>query len=90
MSPHRIWRWWRASSSRRSGSREHRARLSSRTPNGIDHGEYKAIILLRQQSESDDDQVCNKFFGDMMQTVRVQSVTEECDLSPLIDHSLDA
>jgi hemerythrin superfamily protein len=42
-----------------------------------------------QQSETDDDQALDEFFEGMMQTVRAHFVTEERDLFPLVESSLD-
>ena len=51
----------------------------------LQHEELKAMIVTWQQAEGDDDQEWDEFFEDMMQTVRMQFVTEERDLLPLFD-----
>jgi hypothetical protein len=56
----------------------------------LEHEKVKVMILELQQFEGDDDQAMDEFFEDMMQSVRVLFMTEERDLLPLIDHSLDA
>ena len=47
-------------------------------------------MILELQSEGDDDQTRDEFFEDMMQSVRVLFTTEERDLLPLVDGSLNA
>ena len=47
-------------------------------------------MILQLQSEGDDDQTREEFFEDMMQSVRMLFMTEERDLLPLVDGSLDA
>ena len=56
----------------------------------VEHEEIKAMILELQQSEGDDDQAWDEFFEDMMQLVRALFISEEHDLLPLVDRSLDA
>ncbi len=56
----------------------------------VEHEEIKAMILELQQSEGDDDQAWDEFFEDMMQSVRALFISEEYDLLPLVDRSLDA
>ena len=56
----------------------------------LEHEKVKVMILELQQSEGDDDQAMDEFFEDMMQSVRVLFMTEERDLLPLVDRSLDA
>ena len=53
----------------------------------VENEDIKAMILQLQQSEGDDDQARDEFFGDMMQSVRVLFMTEERDLLPLVDRS---
>ena len=55
----------------------------------VEHEEIKAMILELQQSEGDDDQALDEFFEDMMQSVRALFISEERDLLPLVDRSLD-
>jgi hypothetical protein len=47
------------------------------------------MIHELQQLETDDDQGLDEFFEDMIQTVRGLFVTEERDLLPLAERSLD-
>lgn len=54
-----------------------------------EHKEVKAMIHEFQQSETDDDQALDEFFEDMILTVRGLFVTEERDLLPLAERSLD-
>ena len=56
----------------------------------LGHEEIKSMILTRQQTEGDEDQALDEFFGDMMQTVRASFTAEERDLLPLLDRSLDS
>ena len=56
----------------------------------LEHDKVKVMILDLQQSEGDDDQATDEFFEDMMQAVRALFETEERDLLPLVDPSLDA
>lgn len=56
----------------------------------VEHEEIKAMILELQQSEGDDDQAWDEFFEDMMQSVQVLFTSEEHELLPLVDRSLDA
>ncbi|MEO6307612.1 MAG: hemerythrin domain-containing protein [Nitrospiraceae bacterium] len=56
----------------------------------VEHEEIKAMILELQQAEGDDDQAWDEFFEDMMQLVRALFISEERDLLPLVDRSLDA
>jgi hemerythrin superfamily protein len=56
----------------------------------VEHEEIKAMILELQQSEGDDDQAWDEFFEDMMQSVQVLFTSEEHELLPLVEHSLDA
>jgi hypothetical protein len=56
----------------------------------LEFEEVKAVIYKLQQSETDDDQAWDESFEDMMQSVRALFMTEERDLLPLIDRSLDA
>ena len=56
----------------------------------VEHEEIKAMILALQQAEGDDDQAWDEFFEDMMQSVRALFISEEYDLLPLVDRSLDA
>lgn len=58
-------------------------------PAETEHKEVKAMIHEFQQSETDDDQALDEFFEDMIQTVRGLFVTEERDLLPLAERSLD-
>ena len=53
----------------------------------LENEDSKAMILQLQQTEGDDDQARDEFFGDMMQSVRVLFMTEERDLLPLVDRS---
>lgn len=53
----------------------------------VENEDIKAMILQLQQTEGDDDQARDEFFGDMMQSVRVLFMTEERDLLPLVDRS---
>jgi hemerythrin-like domain-containing protein len=55
----------------------------------LEHEEVRAMIHELEQSETDDDQALDEFFEDMMQTVRTHFVTEERDLLPLAERSLD-
>ena len=55
----------------------------------LEHEKVKVMILELQQFEGDDDQAMDEFFEDMMQSVRALFMTEERDLLPLVDHSLD-
>lgn len=55
----------------------------------IEHAEIKTMILEFQQAEGDDDQAWDEFFEDMMQSVRALFISEERDLLPLVDRSLD-
>ena len=55
-----------------------------------EHEEIKAMILTLQQSEADDDQALDEYFEDIMQTAQAHFATEERDLLPLLDSSLDA
>ncbi len=54
----------------------------------MENEEIKAMILELQHSEGDDDQAQDEFFEDMMQSVRVLFMTEERDLLPLVDRSM--
>lgn len=56
----------------------------------LEHDKVQVMILDLQQSEGDDDQAMDEFFEDMMQSVRALFVTEERELLPLVDRSLDA
>jgi hypothetical protein len=56
----------------------------------LEHENVKVMILELQQFEGDDDQAIDEFFEDMMESVRALFMTEERDLLPLVDHSLDA
>jgi hemerythrin superfamily protein len=56
----------------------------------VEHEEIKAMILELQHSEGDDDQAWDEFFEDMMQSVQVLFTSEEHELLPLVDRSLDA
>jgi hypothetical protein len=47
------------------------------------------MILELQQSEGDDDQAFDEFFEDMMQSVRALFISEERNLLPLVDRSLE-
>jgi hypothetical protein len=53
----------------------------------VENEEIKAMIFGLQQTEGDDDQARDEFFGDMMQSVRVLFMTEQRDLLPLVDRS---
>ena len=53
----------------------------------VENEDIKAMILQLQQTEGDDDQARDEFFGDMMQSVRVLFMTEARDLLPLVDRS---
>ena len=55
----------------------------------VEHEEVKHMIRELQVAESDDDQSWDELFEDMMETARVLFVTEEQDLLPLIDDSLN-
>ena len=55
-----------------------------------EYEEVRTMVLELQQSEGDDDQALDEFFEDMMQSVRALFISEERDLFPLIDRSLDA
>jgi hypothetical protein len=55
-----------------------------------EHEEIKAMILKLQQFEGDDDQAFDEVFQDIMKSVRALFISEERNLLPLIDHSLDA
>lgn len=54
----------------------------------LEHEEIRAMIHELQQSETDD-QALDEFFEDMIQTVRTHFVTEDRDLLPLAERSLD-
>lgn len=54
-----------------------------------EHEEIKAMILELQQSEGDDDQAFDELFEDMPQSVRALFISEERDLLPLVDRSLE-
>ncbi len=54
----------------------------------VENEEIRAMILQLQQTEGDDDQARDEFFGDMMQSVRILLMTEERDLLPLVDRSV--
>ena len=54
----------------------------------VENEEIKAMILQVQQTEGDDDQARDEFFEDMMQAVGVLFMTEERDLLPLVDRSV--
>lgn len=56
----------------------------------VEHEEIKAMILELRQSEGDDDQAWDEFFEDVMQLVQVLFTSEEHELLPLVDRSLDA
>jgi hypothetical protein len=56
----------------------------------LEFEEVKAMTYKLQQSEPDDRQAWDNYFKDMMQSVRALFMTEERDLLPLIDRSLDA
>ena len=56
----------------------------------LEYEKVKVMILELQQFEGDDDQAMDEFFEDMMESVRALFMTEERDLLPLVDHSLDA
>ena len=54
----------------------------------VENEEIKAMILQVQQTEGDDDPARDEFFEDMMQAVGVLFMTEERDLLPLVDRSV--
>ena len=56
----------------------------------LEHENIKVMMLELQQSETDDDQALDEFFGDMMQSVQTLFMIEERDLLPLVDRSLDS
>ena len=56
----------------------------------LEHEEIKGMIFELQHSEGDDDQARDEFFADMMQSVRILFMTEECNLLPLVERSLEA
>ena len=56
----------------------------------VEHEEMKNMIRELQKAESDDDQSWDELFEDMMETARLHFATEEQDLLPLIDDSLDS
>jgi hemerythrin superfamily protein len=56
----------------------------------VEHEEIKAMILELQQFEGDDDQAWDEFFEDVMQSVQVLFTSEEHELLPLVERSLDA
>ena len=56
----------------------------------LEYEKVKVMILELQQFEGDDDQAMDEFFEDMMRSVLALFMTEERDLLPLVDHSLDA
>ena len=51
----------------------------------LEHEEVKAMMDEFNRAETDDDESMDRFFEDMMQTVRVHFQTEERDLIPLFD-----
>jgi hemerythrin superfamily protein len=55
-----------------------------------EHEAIKAKVIKLQQFEGDDDQAFDEAFEDIMKSVRDLFISEERDLFPLIDHSLDA
>lgn len=55
----------------------------------LEHEEIQAMFCQLQQSQTDDDQAGEEMFEDMKQTVGVHFITEERDLSPLVDRSRD-
>lgn len=55
----------------------------------MEHEEVKTMIHELQRSETDDDQALDEFFEDMMQTVLAHFITEERNLLPLAERSLD-
>ena len=56
----------------------------------LEHEKVKVMIHELQQFEGDDDQARDEFFEDMLQSVLALFMTEERDLLPLVDHSMDA
>ena len=56
----------------------------------LEHEKVKVMLHRLQQFEGDDDQATDEFFEDMLQSVLALFMTEERDLMPLIDHSMDA
>jgi hemerythrin superfamily protein len=56
----------------------------------VERKEIKAMILELQQSEGDDDQAWDEFFVDVMKSVQELFTSEEHELLPLADRSLDA
>ena len=54
----------------------------------VENEDIKSMILQLQHSEGDDDQARDECFEDMMQSVRVLFMTEERDLLPLVDRSV--
>ena len=54
----------------------------------VENENIKSMIFQLQQTEGDDDQARDDFFEDMMQSVRVLFMTEERDLLPLVDRSM--
>ena len=54
----------------------------------VENEEIKAMILQLQQTEGDDDQARDEFFEDTMQAAGVLFMTEERDLLPLVDRSV--
>jgi hypothetical protein len=55
-----------------------------------EHEKIKAVILKLQRFEGDDDQAFDEAYEQMMKSVRALFISEERDLLPLIDRSLDA
>lgn len=56
----------------------------------VEREAIKAMILELQQSEGDDDQAWDDFFEDVMKSVQALFTSEEHELLPLVDRSLDA
>lgn len=56
----------------------------------LEYEEVRTMVLELEHTEGDDDQALDEFFEDMMQSVRALFISEERDLFPLIDRSLDA
>jgi len=56
----------------------------------LEYEEVRTMLLELEHAEGDDDQALDEFFEDMMQSVRALFISEERDLFPLIDRSLDA
>jgi hypothetical protein len=56
----------------------------------LEHEKVKVMIHELQHFEGDDDQAMDEFFEEMLQSVLALFMTEERDLLPLIDRSMDA